>query len=121
MQIFELHSWPDKINSARILQEKIKNNIIIQPLSVIPQSIAAADVAYDYHSKRFFACTLLFDYKTSEILEKHCCKGIIEFPYVPGYLSFRELPPILECFKHLTIRPDLVIVDGHGYAHPKNA
>jgi len=65
------------------------------------------------------AAIAVFSYPEMELLEVSAVPGCVEFPYVPGYLSFRELPLLTEAFTRLKERPDLLILDGHGLAHPR--
>jgi deoxyribonuclease V len=61
----------------------------------------------------------VLDTNTLELLETQISIEEISFPYVPGLFSFRELPPLLNAFEKLTIKPDLIVCDGHGIAHPR--
>jgi len=65
-------------------------------------------------------CIVVIDYETNEVLEKAHTVSIIDFPYVPGCLAFRELPLVLETAKKLSHEPDLYIFDGNGYMHPRH-
>jgi deoxyribonuclease V len=81
--------------------------------------VAGADVSYDRGSPVLYAALVVLDAETLERVEVAATTGRARFPYVPGYLSFRELPPLLEAFAKLRVRPDLVICDAHGRAHPR--
>jgi deoxyribonuclease V len=81
--------------------------------------VAGADVSYDRGSPVLYAAVVVLDAERLEVVEVAAATGRATFPYVPGYLSFRELPPLLEAFAKLCARPDLVICDGHGRAHPR--
>ena len=81
--------------------------------------VAGADVSYDRGSPVLYAAVVVLDAERLEVVEVAAATGRATFPYVPGYLSFRELPPLLEAFAKLRARPDLVICDGHGRAHPR--
>jgi deoxyribonuclease V len=81
--------------------------------------VAGADVSYDRGSPVLFAAVVVLDADSLEVVEVAATTGRARFPYVPGYLSFRELPPLLEAFAKLRARPDLVICDAHGRAHPR--
>jgi deoxyribonuclease V len=81
--------------------------------------VAGVDVSYDRGSPWLFAAVVVLD---AESLAPLACASVrrrATFPYVPGYLSFRELPPLLEAFGKLGHQPDLVLCDGHGRAHPR--
>lgn len=81
--------------------------------------IAGVDVAYyEKDNKEYGVCCIdVFDIETFEIVEKQNFGYEIKNPYVPGYLSYRELPIILETYKKLESKPDIFMLDGNGYLH----
>jgi deoxyribonuclease V len=87
--------------------------------------VAGADVAYSPTHGWLVAAVVLLRRPAKrigsdwELVEDVVLKGPVTFPYVPGLLSFREAPILLECFAKLRSTPDLVLVDGHGIAHPR--
>lgn len=81
--------------------------------------VAGADVSYDRGSPVLFAAVVVLDAQSLEVVESAGVRARAGFPYVPGYLSFREIPPLLEAFGRLRRRPDLVVCDGQGRAHPR--
>jgi len=81
--------------------------------------VAGADVSYEKHSDLFFAGAVVWDMKKLEVVEECGAVTRVNFPYIPGLLSFREAPSILEAFRKVTNRVDAVIVDGQGIAHPR--
>lgn len=81
--------------------------------------VAGADVSYDRGSPLLFAAVVVLDAETLEPVEVAATRGRARFPYVPGYLSFRELPVLAEAYARLRTRPDLVLCDAHGRAHPR--
>jgi deoxyribonuclease V len=81
--------------------------------------VAGADVSYDRGSPALYAAVVVLDAESLEVVDVGLATTRAEFPYVPGYLSFRELPPLLAAFERLRLRPDLVLCDGHGRAHPR--
>jgi deoxyribonuclease V len=83
------------------------------------RTVAGADVSYDRGSPVLYAAVVVLDAESLETLEVASATGLARFPYVPGYLSFRELPPLAEAFARLRARPDLLLCDGHGRAHPR--
>jgi deoxyribonuclease V len=81
--------------------------------------VAGADVSYDRGSPVLFAAVVVLDPATWEVIESAGVESRARFPYVPGYLSFREIPPLLDAFAKLSEPPDLVVADGQGRAHPR--
>jgi deoxyribonuclease V len=81
--------------------------------------VAGADVAYDSRRERLVAAVLVFRLPGMECVEARQVVRPIRFPYVPGLLSFREAPAILAACDRLTARPDLLLCDGQGIAHPR--
>lgn len=99
---------------ARELQERLRGRVI-RTGSVSPRVVAGVDVS----EKDGIARAAVVVLRDLEPVEEATAELPVEFPYVPGLLSFRELPPLLAAWKKLNARPDAVIVDGQGYAHPR--
>lgn len=102
-------------------QEKIKDQVIQHGFSNDFQKIAGADVAYNELEQRMVGALVVLDARTLEVVDQAIHEMDITFPYVPGLFSFREVPPLVEAYKKLKIKPDLIVCDGHGVAHPKGA
>ncbi|UCD09292.1 MAG: deoxyribonuclease V [Dehalococcoidales bacterium] len=81
--------------------------------------IAGVDLSVQNTSKMATASVVLLNYPDLYIIDVQTASGYLEFPYIPGLLSFRELPLIIAAFEQLSITPDLVMVDGQGIAHPR--
>ena len=110
--------------SAVEFQNKL-NRFISLDNSLLPKKverIAGVDLAYWMNNDIEYAvcCITVIDFKTCEAVENVHSVGKIEFPYIPGCLSFRELPLILEASKKLSREPDLYVFDGNGYLHPRH-
>ena len=99
---------------ARDLQVRLRDRVIRRG-SVRPRLVAGADVS-EKDGRARGAIVVLRDL---EVVEEATSDLPLSFPYVPGLLSFRELPPLLAAWKKLKTRPQAVIVDGGGYAHPR--
>ena len=105
---------------AIAIQKQLAGEVRIGKL--LPESvirIAGADVAFPGRGRRARAAVVVMAYPELEILESAVVEQATEFPYIPGLLSFRELPAILNALKQLSGKPDLVLCDGQGIAHPR--
>ena len=85
------------------------------------RTLAAADVSFDRGSDVLYAAVVVVEAGTFEVIERVGLAAPAKFPYVPGLLSFREAPALLEAFDRLKARPDVVLCDGQGIAHPRTA
>ncbi len=119
MRIYSLHDWCVSVPEARRIQERLCGRVVRRGPRGPVRTVAGCDVSYDRGSNRFFAGVVLLGYPGLEILERRGAEGTAPFPYVPGYLSFREAPVLLEALGKLGRRPGAVILDGHGLAHPR--
>lgn len=119
MKIRPLHSWNVDPKTARALQDELASRIVAdKPLSSW-KKLAAADVSWNRRGLDLFAGVVVVDAETLEPIERVRLQMPVSFPYVPGLLSFREIPPLLEVFQRLRSDPDVVLCDGQGIAHPR--
>lgn len=81
--------------------------------------VAGADLAFDLKANRAIAGVVVYSFPEMQEIERVWGHSRISFPYVPGLLSFREAPALLEVFARVKNTPDLIFCDGHGYAHPR--
>jgi deoxyribonuclease V len=109
--------WPRTTEEARKVQEDLMRKVRLKPLRAEPRLVAAVDASYA--GGRAFGTACLYSFPGLEFIEDAAASVQCSFPYVPGYLSFRESPAILAALSRLTRRPDLLLVDGHGIAHPR--
>ena len=113
------HSWDLTPAEARALQEKLASEVDTSAPLGPWRTLAAADVSFDRGGDVLFAAVVVVLAETLEPLEKVGLAAPARFPYVPGLLSFREAPALLEAFDRLKTRPDVVLCDGQGIAHPR--
>lgn len=109
--------WPTTIADAKRLQEEMVGRVQLTTLARKPSTICGVDAAYV--NGQTVAAAVVYDYPTLTCREEAVAALPITFPYIPGYLSFREGPAILAAINRLTTLPDLFIVDGQGIAHPR--
>lgn len=121
MNVFNLHRWDVSYQDALSLQRNLKSNLIIddQVAPSIMKTIAGSDVSYSKHSNLVFASVVVLDFTTMEVLEEISVVSHVSFPYIPGLLSFREGPALVQAFEKLHTIPDVVMIDGHGISHPR--
>jgi len=119
VRIKRLHEWDVTNAEARDIQEKLAQFVISSQFNKTPKLIAGVDISILRFSKTGRAAVVVLAYPSLELVEIQVAENDIRFPYVPGLLSFREAPLALEACRHLISRPDLVIVDAQGIAHPR--
>lgn len=108
------------VNQAREIQLRLRDRILFEPpAGFVPRLAAGADVAFDEQRELAFAAVVLIDLESLVTVEVTTAVMPVPFPYVPGYLSFRELPVLAAAWSELTRQPDVAIFDAHGYAHPR--
>jgi deoxyribonuclease V len=107
---------PGNIKEAKKIQQRIKQKVKIAPLGKKPEFIAGVDAAFSGDNIIAVAC--LFEYPALLPVEDICAVLKVSFPYIPGFLSFREGPAVIEAVKRLKIKPDVILFDGQGIAHP---
>jgi deoxyribonuclease V len=118
MRIEKLHDWNVSIEQALEIQRNLAKNITQQNNISSPRLIAGLDVSVD-KSGGATAVAVVLNYPELKLIETAKARGKVDFPYVPGLLSFREVPLTLKACEQLTSEPDLFMVDGQGIAHPR--
>lgn len=111
-----------KLKWAMDLQKMLAQKVVLEDgLLDLPERIGGADVAYVKREGRTLAiaCLVVLDRKTWTVQEERVAFLDVFFPYIPGFLSFRELPSLCEAYNQLSTHPDLWFVDGAGWAHPR--
>lgn len=84
-----------------------------------PRFIAGADVGFEQDGAVTRAALVVLEYPSLQLMEHRIARLATTMPYIPGFLSFREVPALLAAWQQLTHQPDLLFVDGHGIAHPR--
>ena len=104
---------------AVALQKQLRQQIRIQPLIEEPTTIAGCDISFNKYEETVYAGIVVLRLDTLETVEEVGVVSTATFPYVPGLLTFREGPALMEAWQKLTIQPDVIMFDGHGIAHPR--
>ena len=119
MEIQTINPWNVNFKQASLIQKELQEKIKFKALSKKISLVAGADVSYSKHSDQFFAVVVIVKLPNFEIIEIKTAKGKVPFPYVPGFLSFREVPILSKAFEKLKTLPDVILCDGQGIAHPR--
>jgi deoxyribonuclease V len=119
MDIVSLHEWRVTTARAREIQSELAPRISREGAVTLPRFIAGVDVSVSWWAKEGTAAVVVLSYPDFELVEVQVVTGGLDFPYVPGLLTFREAPLTLAACEKLRVTPDLFIVDGQGVAHPR--
>lgn len=111
------HRWDVTTAEAREIQNRLRSRVRARGTLKSVQYVAGIDISI--RAERAIAAIVVLDYPSLEVVEVVTEEQAVPFPYVPGYLSFRECPSILAAWEKLRITPDLLLVDGQGIAHPR--
>mgnify|MGYP001092506056 FL=1 len=114
-----VHSWELTPQQAIALQKQLASRVQLSGELRSCRYVAGADVAYTRSDRQLVAAIVIWDREHNQVIEQQAVRQPVWFPYIPGLLSFRESPGVLHAWQHLQRRPDLLMVDGHGYAHPR--
>jgi deoxyribonuclease V len=113
------NTWPKTYQEAVELQEQLRHRVQLTPLPHPPRFVAGADAICDREDQRIFGAIAVYSYPDLELVEEAGAAAVCPFPYRTGLLSFREVPILAAAFARLKQRPDVVLVDGQGIAHPR--
>lgn len=113
------HSWDLTPGEAIEVQKRLRNLVRIEPLSREVHTIAGADISFNKFSETVYAGIVVLSLPDLQIIESAGVRSVTKFPYVPGLLSFRETPSVLEAWEKLKTKPDVLMLDGQGIAHPR--
>lgn len=114
-----LTSWNLTPKEAVAAQKEWRSLVRIQPLQREVKTIAGADISYNRFSDVIYSGIVVLSLPDLQVVETASVRSTAKFPYVPGLLSFRETPSFLECWEKLTTKPDVLMLDGQGLAHPR--
>jgi len=113
------HGWNLSIEQAKALQLELAQRVILQDRFADIHHVAGVDVGFEQQGKITRAAIAVLSFPELKLVDTALARCDTVFPYVPGYLSFRELPAVMQALDKLHIRPDLLLCDGQGIAHPR--
>jgi len=113
------HSWKVNVQEAIRIQEDLRHRVILKNSISEVKRIGGGDVAYSENRNLLFGAIVVLSFPKMETLDVVTAHGKIPFPYIPGLLSFREGPILVQIFEKLKVKPDVMIFDGQGISHPR--
>jgi len=115
-----LHPWDVSPAEARAIQDRLRERVVAHDELGKVQHVAGVDVGFEQGGTVTRAAVAVLSFPSLEPVAGSLARQPTRFPYVPGLLSFREIPAVLEALdRRLQVRPDLLLCDGQGYAHPR--
>ncbi|HEV2800454.1 MAG TPA: deoxyribonuclease V [Pyrinomonadaceae bacterium] len=115
----QLHDWKLQPREAVELQKRMRERVRVVPHAGRIETVAGADISFNKFSPVIYTGIVVLRLPSLEVVEEVGVVGETQFPYVPGLLSFREAPSVLEAWSKLKTEPDAVMFDGQGIAHPR--
>lgn len=113
------HAWDVAPAEARLIQERLRDRVVTTDALGEVRYVAGTDVAFEDRKRITRGAVAVLAYPSLELIEHRLARRPTAFPYVPGLLSFREIPVLLDALSGLEISPDLILCDGQGIAHPR--
>ena len=119
MRPLELHRWDVSQEEAVEIQKRLRSQLDLQSEPESIETVAGVDVSYDKGSDWLFAAVVVLQLSSLQVIETAAVTARVPFPYIPGLLSFREAPVVIQAWGKLKVKPDCLICDGQGIAHPR--
>jgi deoxyribonuclease V len=112
-----MHSWDVTPGEALRIQEELRRRVSLERCFNHIVTVAGADVSF--FENEVAAVVVVFEYETMKVVDEAVVTSPCSFPYIPGLLTFREGPVLLQAFAKVTRTPDVILFDGQGIAHPR--
>lgn len=114
-----MQPWPRTEEEALAVQDALRSRVVVEDGPALPATVAGLDIAYSADDSRLAAAVVVLHTADLSVADTAVVRGVPAFPYVPGLFAFREVPALLDALDRLTVRPEVLICDGHGLAHPR--
>ncbi len=108
-----------KIPQATLIQNELRSKVNVEEQTLNIKSIGGADISLNLFEKTIYAGIIVLSFPQLIPVAYSLIKSETYFPYVPGYLAFREVPALVKAWQQLKEKPNVLVVDGHGIAHPR--
>lgn len=120
MKIYQRHAWQLTLDEAIAIQEELQAEVITEDKFKEPvQYVAGVDMGFEADGTISRAAVAVLSFPDLEVIETSLAYRPTTFPYIPGFLSFREIPAVLDALEKITTIPDIILCDGQGIAHPR--
>ena len=119
MRIHHRHPWDVSASEAIAVQQRLREEVIAADRFSRIDTVAGVDVGFEERGSVTRAAVAVLSFPELKLQEYAIARRPTEFPYIPGLLSFREIPAVLEAMRQLHRLPDLLLCDGQGRAHPR--
>lgn len=110
---------PSNLDEAQLVQREMAEKLILTDRFSPISCIGGMDVSNNLYDTNIYASVVVLNKVNLKLEEESAIVQTQQFPYIPGFLGFREAPPLIAAFNQLKIKPDLILVDGHGISHPR--
>jgi deoxyribonuclease V len=115
----EMHPWDVSPQQAVDIQVELSSRVIREDSFGKISTVAGVDVGFNDETEFACAAIAVLSFPELQFITSATILNRVDFPYIPGLLSFREIPAILKALGQMDLKPDLIICDGHGTAHPR--
>lgn len=119
MKINQRHDWPLTAEEAAKIQQELASEVITEDRLDSVQYVAGVDVGFEESGSLTRAAVAVLSFPDLQLQEHTIAYRPTTFPYIPGFLSFREVPAVIDALEKVTIYPNLILCDGQGIAHPR--
>lgn len=119
MKISQRHAWPSTVAEAIAIQQQLRAEVITTDRLEAVQYVAGVDMGFEASGTISRAAVAVLSFPDLQLQESAIARRPTSFPYIPGFLSFREIPAVLDALEKVSLIPNLILCDGQGIAHPR--